>query len=213
MSTNYREDMTDLPCNDLEAGDPAARILGVTVVRAGRAALQRVEAEALRPLGISYSGYQALMLLWSLGPHEPWELARLLGVSVPSATSLINTLERQGHVTRERSTVDGRLVIVSITDSGIETACRAQSGVRRLEATVASALSREEQKAMQGYLDRYLAAIGEQWAEKSQRPFNATPEVRERYRVLAEAKAPRTAKEAALLWDERTNARRSARRR
>ncbi len=137
----------------------------------------------------------------------------MLGVSVPSTTSLINTLERQGHVTRERSTVDGRLVIVSITDSGIETACRAQSGVRRLEATVASALSREEQKEMQGYLDRYLAAIGEQWVEKSQRPFNATPEVRERYRALAEAKAPRTAKEAAQLWGERTNDRRSARRR
>jgi DNA-binding MarR family transcriptional regulator len=142
----------------------ALRRLAVTVVRAGRAGVRRVESETLRPAGLSYSAYHMLRLLRALGPHEPRVLARTMEVAVPSITSLVNTLERQGLVRRARSAVDGRLVEVSITEAGIGVVSEAEQGVDRVVTVAASALSREEQEAMQGYLERYLSAIGEDWS-------------------------------------------------
>ncbi len=193
-----------MPRDDVRGADPTARILAVAVVRAGRAGVHRIEAEVLRPMGLSYSGYRMLNLLWLLGPHEPRELARIMGVSVPSITSLVNTLERQSLVNRHRSAVDGRLVIVSITDGGVEVARAAQLGADRVEAAAASALSREEQKTMLAFLDRYLAAIGEAWREKSDL-VEARNEFRERYIAAATGEAPRNAQEAALAGSPRSD--------
>ncbi len=142
----------------------AARLLAITVVRAGKAGIRRVEAEALRPLGLSSSGYALLLLLWTEGPREPRELSKLMEVSVPSITSLVNTLERRSLVARRRSTVDGRLVTVSITDSGVQLASDAQFRMNRVEAMAASRLSVDERRFLQEYLERYLAGIGESWS-------------------------------------------------
>jgi len=153
--------MPGIPADGPREADFASRRLAVTVVQAGRAGVRRVEADVLRPLGLSFSGYELLLHLWLRGPHESRDLARVLGVSVPSITSLVNTLERRGLVARERTAADGRLVSIGITYDGIALASAAQLGVHRVQSQAAAALSTEEQRAMQGYLDRYLAAIGE----------------------------------------------------
>jgi DNA-binding MarR family transcriptional regulator len=168
------------------APDLAARHLAVTLYRAGIAGVRRVEADVLRPLGLSFSGYRVLMRLWLLGPREPRELARVERVAVPSITSLVNTLERRGLVRRERSQVDGRLVIVSVTEAGVALARRAQREANQLEALFASVLSSEEQGIVQECLDRYLAAIGEGWPETAE----ARQEYSERYLAAAAGQEP-----------------------
>ena len=145
--------------------DLLARALAVAVYRAGVGSVRRLESDVLRPLGLSSSGYSLLMRLWLIGPMQPREIARIQCVAVPSVTSLVNTLERRGLVMRERVESDGRLVSVSITDAGIELARAAQLRANPVESLVASALSKQEQEVMLGYLNRYSAALGDQWRE------------------------------------------------
>lgn len=156
--------MSIAPIPEVDDESAATRLLAITVVRAGKAGIRRVESEALRPLGLSNSGYSLLILLRTEGPSQPRELAKLMEVAVPSITSLVNTLERRGLVARRRSTVDGRLVTVSITDAGEQLATKAQVQTKRVVDMAASGLSVEERGLLQEYLERYLAGIGESWS-------------------------------------------------
>jgi DNA-binding MarR family transcriptional regulator len=66
-----------------------------------------------------------LQVLWLLGEHGPLpvgRLADLLGVAVPNATGLIDRMEQRNLVTRTRVPGDRRVVLVSVTDAGRETA-------------------------------------------------------------------------------------------
>ena len=52
------------------------------------------------------------------GPRRITELAELEGLAQPTITILIKQLEEQGLVTRTRHSDDGRVVVVSLTESG-----------------------------------------------------------------------------------------------
>jgi DNA-binding MarR family transcriptional regulator len=52
------------------------------------------------------------------GPRRITELAELEGLAQPTITILIKQLEARGLVTRTRHADDGRVVLVSLTDSG-----------------------------------------------------------------------------------------------
>ncbi|HWF71782.1 MAG TPA: MarR family transcriptional regulator [Solirubrobacteraceae bacterium] len=52
------------------------------------------------------------------GPRRVTELAELEGLAQPTMTLLVKELEKHGLVRRERQARDGRVVLVSVTDSG-----------------------------------------------------------------------------------------------
>ncbi|HWF51875.1 MAG TPA: MarR family transcriptional regulator [Solirubrobacteraceae bacterium] len=52
------------------------------------------------------------------GPRRVTELAELEGLAQPTMTLLVKQLEHQGLVRRERKARDGRVVLVSVTDTG-----------------------------------------------------------------------------------------------
>ena len=54
----------------------------------------------------------------SSGPRRITELAELERLAQPTLTQLVQRLEQQGLVNRERHTDDGRVVLVSLTDAG-----------------------------------------------------------------------------------------------
>jgi DNA-binding MarR family transcriptional regulator len=51
-------------------------------------------------------------------PRRITELAELERLAQPTLTQLVQRLEQQGFVTRERQTDDGRVVLVSLTEAG-----------------------------------------------------------------------------------------------
>ena len=53
------------------------------------------------------------------GPQRITDLAELEGVAQPTMTQLVNRLEQQGLVRRERRREDARVVVVSTTEAGI----------------------------------------------------------------------------------------------
>jgi DNA-binding MarR family transcriptional regulator len=54
------------------------------------------------------------------GPRRITELARQEGLAQPTMTLLVKRLEERGLVDRERHAVDGRVVLVSVTEAGSE---------------------------------------------------------------------------------------------
>lgn len=73
---------------------------------------------AQRRLGWSWAGFRLMNLLWAAGPMESRQLATLSGASRATISSLLGTLERDGLVNRDRSGLDRRQVVVSLTDDG-----------------------------------------------------------------------------------------------
>ncbi|MFF0342727.1 MarR family winged helix-turn-helix transcriptional regulator [Kribbella sp. NPDC004875] len=87
-------------------------------------------------------------------PLTAGELAADLGLSTGTVTSLIDRLERAGHVRRERDTTDRRRVILHYGDSGLELAGRFFGPLGELHDNV----TRQFSDAELAVVERYLAA-------------------------------------------------------
>jgi len=85
------------------------------------------------------------------------DLAYLLGVHVSSLNGLLSKLEKSGHVSREPSEQDKRVMLVRLTEKGkdLEEPEMIELG------DIFSCLSGEEQAAFGEYLDRVIAALAE----------------------------------------------------
>ena len=74
----------------------------------------------LDPLGLTYTQYVAMMVLWAQDGITVGELGKKLYLDSATLTPLLKRLEVHGYVRRERSKEDERAVIVSLTDEGRE---------------------------------------------------------------------------------------------
>jgi len=113
-----------------------------------------LEAKALRPLGLSHTGFALLVTIWVGGPQEVRGLARKHRLSKPSITSAIGTLERAGLVVRERSDDDRRLVSVALTAQGRRLVRKAEAALHRCERALTAGLTKAERRQMAGWLRR-----------------------------------------------------------
>src|SRR5262245_37070717 len=76
------------------------------------------ESAGQRPHGVTWAGFRLLFCLQVSGPLQTNELARLLFLTRPTVSSVVNTLERRGLVRRERLAHDRRLVEMQLTPAG-----------------------------------------------------------------------------------------------
>ena len=72
----------------------------------------------LKPLGLTYTQYVVLMVLWEHGSVNVGQLGETLRLDAGTLTPLLKRLEAAGYVTRERSKEDERITIVSVTKEG-----------------------------------------------------------------------------------------------
>lgn len=107
--------VAELPVDiDLEAMAVIANVW-----RAAQEVRTQLERRVLRPEGISWGGFSLLFNLWIAGrPMETRELAASMSCARPSVSSLCDTLERAGLITREGDARDRRLVRVALTPAG-----------------------------------------------------------------------------------------------
>lgn len=70
--------------------------------------------------GLTSTQFMLLKWLEVRGPVPMGELAESLGITMAGATGLVDRLVHSGHVSRERSETDRRLVLVGLTDAGRE---------------------------------------------------------------------------------------------
>ena len=96
----------------MTAPDDATRLY----VSLGRVTRALRRAAAGSPVG--HGALSALATLVTEGPMRLGELAVIEGVSPPSMTRIVSTLESQGHLRRTSDPADGRASLVEATSSG-----------------------------------------------------------------------------------------------
>ncbi|GLK16880.1 MarR family winged helix-turn-helix transcriptional regulator [Herbiconiux flava] len=120
----------------------------------------RVSMEAvLRPLGMSVTHYSCLELLAQRPGLSNSELARGAFVTRQSMNVLLQSLERDGQVTRPEQPSSGRVLPTELTPEGRAALARASAAVRGVEDRMKSGLSEAEQAAFADFLRRSVAAL------------------------------------------------------
>lgn len=96
--------------------------------------------------GLSGSGYNILRILRGAAPAPrcPREIADQLVAAVPDMTRLLDRLEDQGLVSRERSVEDRRMVLVRLTAKGQKVLASLDEPLRELHRAQLGHLSRED---------------------------------------------------------------------
>ena len=110
----------------------------------------------LEPMGLTHPQYLVMLALWGDAPMSVKEIGRALQLDSPTLSPLLKRLESSGLITRTRSAVDERQLIVELTDTG--KALRAQA--ERIPGAVVQQLgvSLDELEELHSVLTRVNAA-------------------------------------------------------
>lgn len=74
----------------------------------------------LEPLGLTYTQYIAMMVLWEHKSISIKDIGKLLYLDSGTLTPMLKKMEKTGLITRSRSKEDERVVIITITQKGEE---------------------------------------------------------------------------------------------
>lgn len=86
--------------------------------RAANAVRNHLERTVLQPHNLTWTAFVVLWVVWIWEEVETRQIAEEGGFSKATLSGVLTTLEGRELVTRERSTVDGRLVLVRLTPQG-----------------------------------------------------------------------------------------------
>ena len=101
----------------------------------------------LEPLGLTYTQYIAMMVIWEHEEISVKEIGEKLLLDSGTLTPVLKSLEAKGLVTRTRSTEDERVLMIRITDAG-----RAlKDEAVKVPAALASCVMMEPKEAMELY--------------------------------------------------------------
>jgi MarR family transcriptional regulator, organic hydroperoxide resistance regulator len=135
------------------------------VFRSSTALRRHLEATVLAPDRLSWTAFTAMWVLWIWGEMESRDFAAAVGISRPTATGVLSTLQGRRFVRRRKAAEDGRIVLVSLTPSGRRTIEALFPRFNAEEAKVAAALSEEEQDGLASTLRTLLRGMERESAE------------------------------------------------
>jgi DNA-binding MarR family transcriptional regulator len=115
------------------------------LLKEASSALRTALEEVLRPLGMSVTHYSCLELLAQRPGSSNSELARGAFVTRQSMNVLLQTLERDGYVTRPAQAPVGKALPARLTPRGRRSLAKATSAVRSVEVRMLAGLTGTEQ--------------------------------------------------------------------
>ena len=74
----------------------------------------------LDPLGLTYTQYIAMMVMWEHKSVSVKDMGKLLFLDSGTLTPMLKKMEKAGWIQRKRSEIDERMVIITITAKGEE---------------------------------------------------------------------------------------------
>lgn len=128
--------------------------------RASAAIRRHMEAKVLSDDRLSWTSFVALWVLWVWGEMESRDLAGAVGISRPTSTGVVTTLEGRGWVRRSRTSDDGRLVRVSLTEAGQRKIADLFPRFNAEEAELTAHLDPQEQERLAALLRSMLRRVG-----------------------------------------------------
>ena len=114
------------------------------LLKEASSALRAAMEEVLRPLGMSVTRYSCLELLAQRPGLSNSELARGTFVTRQSMNALLQTLEREGLVTRPAEAPVGRVLPTRLTAQGRRSLEKATAAVRSVEVRMLAGLTEAE---------------------------------------------------------------------
>ena len=129
------------------------------VFRSSTALRRHLESTVLASDRLSWTAFTALWVLWIWGEIESRDFAAAVGISRPTATGVLSTLQRRRFIRRKKAAEDGRVVLVSLTPSGRRKIEELFPRFNAEEAKVAAALSEEEQDRLASTLRTLLRGM------------------------------------------------------
>jgi DNA-binding MarR family transcriptional regulator len=80
--------------------------------------LQRLYRPLLAPLGLTFSQYLVMLVLWEEQPVPIGELCGCLHLDMGTLSPLLKRMEQAGFITRRRDATDERRVLIGLTPQG-----------------------------------------------------------------------------------------------
>lgn len=136
--------------------------------RASAAIRRHMEAKILADDRLSWTAFTGLWVLWIWGEMETRDFAAAVGISRPTATGVITTLEGRRFVRRKKDPRDGRMVLVSLTAAGTRKIEKLFPLFNAEEVEVTSHLDAAQQDVLAGLLRSIYRAV-----ERNGEPFVA----------------------------------------
>ena len=116
----------------------------------------------LKRLGLTYTQYVAMLVLWERREADVGELCSELGLDTGTVSPLLKRLEAAGLVERRRSELDERSVRISLTDRGRRLEEKALAVPRQLASCLFGGPDAvAEYRELRDSLDRAIARLGE----------------------------------------------------
>lgn len=129
-----------------EAGaESAARTLAELAPRLGRVIANALESDP--DIALSLRQYRMLERLTER-PHRTGELATISGVTQPTASAAVASLETRGLVQRRPDPDDRRATLIEISDAGARLFTAAKDRVLQHLSTVTAEMTREDADAL-----------------------------------------------------------------
>jgi DNA-binding MarR family transcriptional regulator len=128
---------------------------------------------ALEQHGLRYPAYAVLATLRASGAPfrmSPSRLKETLLLTSGGTSNLLARLERKGWIHRQADPIDGRAVIVELTDAGRALADRAMRDHADIERELVAMFTDEEQRAFASLLNRMMVLNGALTAAPRPRP-------------------------------------------
>ncbi|AKQ63331.1 transcriptional regulator, MarR family [Myxococcus hansupus] len=144
---------------DDDVSEDLEKLQGLLLALGRRRSLRDPIASMCEQLQFTPPQVHAILWLGRDGALTMGDLARRLGVTEKTVTGVVDRLERQGHLARERSATDRRVVHCRLTEDG-------QATWQRLERLVSSGmrqflgiLDTGDRKALFSILEKLLKRI------------------------------------------------------
>ncbi|MEE0435887.1 MAG: MarR family transcriptional regulator [Peptococcaceae bacterium] len=116
--------------------------------------LIRAYKPLLEQLNLTYTQYLAMTVLWEFGQTNSKVMGRLLYLDSGTLTPVLKALEQKGYLRRSRGQLDGRHLIITITDEGYKLKDKAAHLPQK--AAQKMGLSEEESATLQQLLTKLL---------------------------------------------------------
>ena len=101
----------------------------------------------LEPLGLTYTQYIAMMVMWEHKSLSVKDMGKLLFLDSGTLTPMLKKMEKAGWISRRRSDTDERVVLITITEKGEELHDKAE----QIPAKMTQCVTLENNEAVQLY--------------------------------------------------------------
>lgn len=114
----------------------------------------------LDAMELTYTQYIVLLVIWEHGTISVRDLGRKLYLDSGTLTPVLKTMEQAGLITRRRSTRDERVLMITITETGLALQEKAQEIPAAIRESLG--LNEKELQTLMQLLNKILVSSGEE---------------------------------------------------